>query len=556
MGRFACVMVWGSLVTACHDGAGAMAETDSADATASGDTTSAETGGSGNDPADETAGASEASQGSDDGSSSEGVDEAPPPPTGFFAVASNGVIGLDWDAVPGATGYRIYWSTQPGVTPQTGAVIEADAAAIEHRKLDNGTKYHYVITAVGPGGESSPSAEIAATPGGQWVLEQFGSGVFDDVLTGEPTPKVPVDARLHVLLFAEGYTASDLSSFHDDSEHDGDRSNDVDAWVDLVFGIEPYATFSEAFVVWYLPAASNTTIRAANPDTAFAVPVDASGSFAQTLSIPTDGETASRAWAELDAFPFPPTDFSGGGFGTVRAHTAAFLIFDPNYGRASVSGRATTLRNPADPSQRLSSAFGVGHAHEFTHAFAALRDEYLENDNSPPQYSPTSNVVGTDQCAQLPWAHLLAGHGFHDTDGLVGAFGVPSIGFHAELLCLMNGTHDNAQYYGGSGLLRVEDRMCNFCREITTYRIFQRSGTIEGDEPFTTWVDEYREPFFVRFGVSIPDPVPQTNDVDHPDQGDPIYEACVMSALVPGPVPVHEPAPSGEPHTHGCVTVP
>jgi hypothetical protein len=87
-----------------------------------------------------------------------------------------------------------------------------------------------------------------------------------------------------------------------------------------------------------------------------------------------------------------------------------------------------------------------------------VRDEYLEDDNSAPMNaSETMNVVGRATCGSLPWAHLIQAGAINPDQGeLVGAFARPQHGYHSELLCLMNGTHDNAAYYGSDGLLRVE----------------------------------------------------------------------------------------------------
>jgi hypothetical protein len=467
------------------------------------------------------------------GGSTGGVGGGPPGEMALSALAANTTVGLEWNAVSGATAYSVYWSTTPGVTPQSGQKLDAAAPNFVHRGLTNGTAYYYVVTALVGGAESAPSAEQTATPSGEWVLEEYGTGIIEDVRNGSPTARVPVASRLHILLFAEGYTSADLEVLHALGEHDGDRSNDVDRWVDLIFGIEPYAAFREAFVVWYLPRASSTHIDGGN--TAFAVPIDFSSSFPGVGSVQSDGETASRAWAAVAAFPFPPSDFGGTSSGTARNVVTPFLIFEPGRGRASVSGRALSLENPANGNQRLNAAFGVGHAHEFTHAFSSLRDEYLENDNSAPSNtSATSNVVGTSQCAELPWNHLLQGGAFNPSQGdLVGAFGRPERGFHSELLCLLNGTHDNAQYYGGDGLLRVEDRMCNFCREMTAFRIYSRSSLIGvGTAGFDTWDADYRSAFFGRFPFFVPAVVPQTNDVQNPASGTPIYEACTQPRVV------------------------
>jgi hypothetical protein len=250
---------------------------------------------------------------------------------------------------------------------------------------------------------------------------------------------------------------------------------------------------------------------------------------ASTGSVGATGETATRAWQAIGMLPVPPSDFTGSGFGNTRTHVAAFLLYDAARGRAGVSGLSLALRNPAQNSQRIASAFGVGHAHEFTHAFSALRDEYIELDNdAPSNTSETSNVVASNQCAQLPWQHLLPGGAQNAaTMSLVGAFGTPAQGYHSELICLMNGTHDNASHYGGNGLLRDDERMCNFCREITAYRIYSRAGILADDEAgFATWKSAYRAKFFERFPFAVPAVVPQTNNVQNPAQGMAYYESC------------------------------
>jgi len=442
-------------------------------------------------------------------------------PSGVSALGANTTVGVEWAESAGATGYRVYWSTTPGVAVGSAQSFDVSKPAFVHRGLTNGTTYYYVVTAVAASGESAASSEVSATPTGEWVLEELGTGIFDDILTGSPVPRVPIDKRVHILLYAEGYMTADLNIFHTVALHDGSRTDDVDRWVDLVFGIEPYSVFREAFVVWYLPRASNAHIGG---DTAFAVPIDFSTTFPGVGTIDSAGETAIRAWDALGAHLFPPVAFYSGSSPRTRNHVASFLIYDPTRQRASVSGRATTLRNPAN-TQRLSAAFGVGHAHEFSHAFSQLRDEYIETTNpAPTTWGPTSNVVGTNRCSELPWAHLLLGGAENPgVDQLVGAFGTAQYGFHSELLCLLNGTHDNAQFFGGnSGLLRVENRFCNFCREVTTYRILERTQVIADDVTgFDTWQQSYRALFYDQYGFSTPSVIPQTNDL-----GEPKFTAC------------------------------
>src|SRR5262249_49901490 len=85
-------------------------------------------------------------------------------PSGLLAIAGAGQVSVWAPAVPGASGYRIYWSTAAGVTPANGTRIDAAALPADHTGLANGTAYHYVVTAVSAQGESAPSGEAAAVP--------------------------------------------------------------------------------------------------------------------------------------------------------------------------------------------------------------------------------------------------------------------------------------------------------------------------------------------------------------------------------------------------------
>jgi hypothetical protein len=148
-------------------------------------------------------------------------------------------------------------------------------------------------------------------------------------------------------------------------------------------------------------------------------------------------------------------------------------------------------------------------------------------------------------CSEVPWSHLIEGEGLNTTAELIGAFGRPERGYHSEFLCLLNGTHDNAEYWGGSGLLRVEDRMCNWCRELATYHTFSRA-TLVAD--YDEWVTMYRQPFYEQWGVNVPEIVPQTNDVRNPEEGTEVWEDCTDS--FEGAVYVTPLASMG---AHGCV---
>ncbi len=441
-------------------------------------------------------------------------EDVPTPPADVSSIGANTTVGVDWSLVEGATSYRIYWSTSPGVTPENGQLIEVNDPGEVHAGLTNGTPYYYTVTAVRGETESPPSLETSATPGGEWVLNFLGHGQLEDLITLAPISKPPLAERNHVLLLAEGYLSSDLPRF----------SIDVSNWMSGLFELEPYSYFQESFVVWSLPRASAT--RLGGGDTAFVVPVTTSGSTFMTGSGPFTGELADRLWAAISDHPVPPSEFASGsgGMGTVTKATAAFLLLDPNRNppQAGVSGLTTTVANPSSSSQRIATAFGIGHEHEFSHAFARLLDEYMEEDFVDRDW-PTdgqSNVVNADQCESVPWRHLLFGAGINATDELIGAFGRSHIGFHSELLCQMNGSHENATYYGTSNLRA--DHFCNFCRELVAYRILSRAGVVAS---FDEWEGLFRAAFYQRFGMTIPAQVPQATSA-----GTTFFEPCVSTS--------------------------
>jgi DNA/RNA endonuclease G (NUC1)/fibronectin type 3 domain-containing protein len=92
------------------------------------------------------------------------VNVPPPPgvPTGLTPTAGDSHVALAWNSVPGATSYNVKRSTVSGgpystiASPATNA--HDDLTAV------NATTYYYVVSAVGPGGESGDSSEVSATP--------------------------------------------------------------------------------------------------------------------------------------------------------------------------------------------------------------------------------------------------------------------------------------------------------------------------------------------------------------------------------------------------------
>jgi fibronectin type 3 domain-containing protein len=75
-------------------------------------------------------------------------------------------VALDWSSVSEAEGYNVYRATSSGTVmegdPLAGAVSKS---SYTDTGAENGTEYHYVVTAVGEGDtESGPTDAISRTP--------------------------------------------------------------------------------------------------------------------------------------------------------------------------------------------------------------------------------------------------------------------------------------------------------------------------------------------------------------------------------------------------------
>lgn len=92
---------------------------------------------------------------------------APGAPTHVTATTGDTLVQLAWSASTSATSYNLYWANTAGVIPGGAGVTQiagVTATSYMHTGLVNGQTYHYVVTAVGAGGEGAPSAEVSARP--------------------------------------------------------------------------------------------------------------------------------------------------------------------------------------------------------------------------------------------------------------------------------------------------------------------------------------------------------------------------------------------------------
>ena len=87
----------------------------------------------------------------------------PPVPGGLTASGANTQVNLTWSASAGATGYNVKRASDTG-GPYTTIAANHQGTSYSNTGLTNGVTYYYVVSAVGPGGESGNSGEAPGTP--------------------------------------------------------------------------------------------------------------------------------------------------------------------------------------------------------------------------------------------------------------------------------------------------------------------------------------------------------------------------------------------------------
>lgn len=91
-------------------------------------------------------------------------------PQNISAVPANGSVTLTWNPVVGATGYNIYYASEPNILINSiasfddGTRLQNVASPRVIGSLRNDETYYFVVTAVSAGTESVASSEVSATP--------------------------------------------------------------------------------------------------------------------------------------------------------------------------------------------------------------------------------------------------------------------------------------------------------------------------------------------------------------------------------------------------------
>lgn len=129
-----------------------------------------------------------------------GVDEdskgkVPSVPENLSAKAEDEKVVLQWDEKKSLT-YTLYYSNETDVVSDFKSIKDV-SSPYEHKKLENGKKYTYVLTASNSAGESEFSEVVEATPmgkiSGTWEINKVSFEGDADILVKVESGGVEVD---------------------------------------------------------------------------------------------------------------------------------------------------------------------------------------------------------------------------------------------------------------------------------------------------------------------------------------------------------------------------
>lgn len=87
-----------------------------------------------------------------------------PAPSAITANPGDSLVTVTWSAVPGATSYSLYRSTQQGVSPDAPTIANITSTTYVNAGLANGTRYYFRVAAVNGAGFGAKSGEVTGLP--------------------------------------------------------------------------------------------------------------------------------------------------------------------------------------------------------------------------------------------------------------------------------------------------------------------------------------------------------------------------------------------------------
>ena len=380
-------------------------------------------------------------------------------------------------------------------------------------------------------------------------IDPYGPGTrfIQDIETGG-IETISGDEIIDVIIIGDGYTCASIPTC-EDTLFFSDAQNWYDSLFDSVDGIRPYSLFRQAFRVHavfessadhaspdresYFRINVSCNPSADNPDRACSI--DLSGW--QRDGTETDNivfrDRLFQAIDDVDAFTSGSLNLTKypddmGDFdkleGLYRNLVVVFLVRGyrniPKTIVGQLSGFADNVESmTGSPPDKVRVAFGQGWQHEFGHAFAFLKDEYIGNDkrgttSSGSNPAPSersvfnlSNLTYSNGRCDLLWPHIAPGGIYNpNVRSLIGNLfkgGNNEHGvWHSEYQCLINGGHHNylcdnddpeSDYYD----LRDHEHYCFWCEEIVAVKILEKARQIGTEIPSVamgkTWLDRWED---------------------------------------------------------------
>ncbi|MCX6029019.1 MAG: alpha-amylase family glycosyl hydrolase [Chloroflexi bacterium] len=127
----------------------------------------------------------------------EGAVTPPAAPTGLTAVEGDGFVRLSWNAVPGATSYKVFRSYLAGGS-YNEKLVEIPNTVFTDKSVENGRPYYYVVRAVANGMDSANSAEVSAIPHHEinGLLLQWPPSITHTIKAGQATDTIYARVRV------------------------------------------------------------------------------------------------------------------------------------------------------------------------------------------------------------------------------------------------------------------------------------------------------------------------------------------------------------------------
>ncbi|MHC4111081.1 MAG: hypothetical protein ACYSUY_08395 [Planctomycetota bacterium] len=392
-------------------------------------------------------------------------------------------------------------------------------------------------------------------------LDPFGPGTrfIQDIETGG-IETISGDEIIDVIIIGDGYKCPSLPTC-EDTRFFNDAQTLYDNLFDPCDGIRPYSLFRQAFRVHavfepstdhaspdresYFRIKIHCDPDANNPDRACSI--DLSG-------WQTDGTDPNNilfrnrlfeAIDDVDAFASGSLNLTKypddmGEFdnleGLYRNLVVAFLVRGyrniPKTIVGNLSGFAGTVESmTGSPQDKVRVGFGRGWEHEFGHAFALLKDEYIGNDKRGTTHTGTnpapsdrsvfnlSNLTFSNARCDMLWPHIAPGGRYNpNVRSKIGNLfkgGSREHGvWHSEYQCLINGGHhnylcDNDDPDSKNVDLRDGEHYCFWCEEVVAIRILEKARQIGTQVPSVavgkTWLGRWettlRHDYYTHFNI-------------------------------------------------------